>query len=111
MNNVYLIGRISDDITYRITTDGEPAAYFRLAVKSTAYGGSIRTDLILCRAWDSIAEHISKTFKKGSRVVVSGNIRADHWMEDGQKKYITYVAARHVTAAEDLFKHTYDDNE
>lgn len=113
MNNVNLIGRISDDITYRITTDGQPAAYFRIAVKSMAYGGSIRTDHILCRAWDSVAEQMSESFKKGSRVAINGRIRTDHWEENGKKKYVTYVAARHVTATADLFGRAddADDNE
>ena len=104
MNTVNGIGRISDDITYRLTSDGIPAAYFRIAVKSAAYGGVIRTDHILCRAWDSTAEHISETFKKGSRVAISGNLRTDHWTENGKKRYITYIAARHVTGTADLFK-------
>jgi single-strand DNA-binding protein len=43
------------------------------------------TSFIPCEAWDSGAENISQTFKKGDLVFVEGSIRNDSWEKDGVK--------------------------
>ena len=40
---------------------------------------------IPCEAWDSGAENISQTFKKGDLVFIEGSIRNDSWEKDGVK--------------------------
>lgn len=43
------------------------------------------TSFIPCEAWDSGAENIAQTFKKGDLVFVEGSIRNDSWEKDGVK--------------------------
>ena len=43
------------------------------------------TTFVSCEAWDSAAEIISKTFKKGDLVMVEGTLRNDSWEKDGVK--------------------------
>lgn len=43
------------------------------------------TSFINCEAWDSGAETIAATFKKGDLVFVEGSLRNDSWEKDGVK--------------------------
>lgn len=43
------------------------------------------TSFISCEAWDSGAETIAASFKKGDLVMVEGSLRNDSWEKDGVK--------------------------
>jgi single-strand DNA-binding protein len=43
------------------------------------------TTFINCEAWDSGAEVISESFKKGDLVMIEGSLRNDSWEKDGVK--------------------------
>lgn len=43
------------------------------------------TSFIQCEAWDSGAEAISSSFRKGDLVMVEGSLRNDSWEKDGVK--------------------------
>ncbi len=43
------------------------------------------TSFIQCEAWDSGAEAIASSFKKGDLVMVEGSLRNDSWEKDGVK--------------------------
>lgn len=43
------------------------------------------TSFIQCEAWDSGAEAIASTLKKGDLVMVEGSLRNDSWEKDGVK--------------------------
>lgn len=43
------------------------------------------TSFINCEAWDSGAEVIGSSFKKGDLVMVEGSLRNDSWEKDGVK--------------------------
>jgi single-stranded DNA-binding protein len=43
------------------------------------------TSFIPCEAWDSGAEAIASTFKKGDLVMIEGSLRNDSWEKDGVK--------------------------
>lgn len=43
------------------------------------------TTFINCEAWDSGAEVIADSFKKGDLVMVEGSLRNDSWEKDGVK--------------------------
>lgn len=43
------------------------------------------TSFISCEAWDSGAETIASSFKKGDLVMVEGSLRNDSWEKDGVK--------------------------
>jgi single-strand DNA-binding protein len=40
---------------------------------------------IQCEAWDSAAETIASSFKKGDLIMVEGSLRNDSWEKDGVK--------------------------
>lgn len=43
------------------------------------------TTFVPCEAWDTGAEIISESFKKGDLVMVEGSLRNDSWEKDGVK--------------------------
>ena len=43
------------------------------------------TTFVACEAWDSGAEIIGQSFKKGDLVMVEGSLRNDSWEKDGVK--------------------------
>jgi single-strand DNA-binding protein len=43
------------------------------------------TTFVPCEAWDSGAEIIGKSFKKGDLVMIEGSLRNDSWEKDGVK--------------------------
>lgn len=43
------------------------------------------TSFINCEAWDSGAEVIGSSFKKGDLVLIEGSLRNDSWEKDGVK--------------------------
>lgn len=43
------------------------------------------TTFVPCEAWDSGAEIIAESFKKGDLVLVEGSLRNDSWEKDGVK--------------------------
>lgn len=43
------------------------------------------TTFVQCEAWDSGAEAIGETLKKGDLVMIEGSLRNDSWEKDGVK--------------------------
>ena len=43
------------------------------------------TTFVPCEAWDSGAEIIGESFKKGDLVLIEGSLRNDSWEKDGVK--------------------------
>jgi single-strand DNA-binding protein len=92
MNMVALRGNLARDPELRKVGTGDKATSvvnFTVATSrefTRADGTKDKiTSFIPCEAWDSGAENISQTFKKGDLVFVEGSIRNDSWEKDGVK--------------------------
>ena len=97
MNNVTLIGRLTEDPEIRTAKnkDRTKVANFCLAV----YRDKDTTDFLNCVAFSSTAELIEKYFKKGLRVAVSGSVNIDVVTDkhDSSKKlYFTKILVRNA---------------
>ena len=93
MNKVILSGRIATDIELKTTANDVSVCSFKLAVQRRFKNaeGNYDADFISCVAWRSIADFISKYFKKGDPIELTGNIQTRNHEKDGQKVYITEV--------------------
>ena len=93
MNKVILSGRIASEIELKTTPSDVNVCSFRLAVQRRFKNaeGNYDADFISCVAWRSIADFISKYFKKGDPIELTGNIQTRNYEKDGQKVYITEV--------------------
>jgi len=92
MNMVALRGNLARDPELRKVGSGDKSTSvvnFTIATSrefTRADGTKDKiTSFIPCEAWDSGAENISQTFKKGDLVFVEGSIRNDSWEKDGVK--------------------------
>ena len=96
LNKIVLAGRITADPELKQTTTGVSVLRFTLAVNRRFSKGSEQgeqqTDFITMVAWRQTAEFISKYFKKGSAICVTGSIQTRSWQDQqGQKRYGTDV--------------------
>ena len=91
LNKVILMGRLTADPELRSTTGGVDVANFTLAVdRSYAKAGTEReTDFLDCVAWRGTAEFISRYFKKGMQVAVSGRIQTRKWKDQNDQKRVS----------------------
>ena len=98
MNNINLIGRISNDLELRTTGTGKSVLNFNLAVnRPVNYEDAQQTDFIPIQVWGKLAENLNKYQKKGSQIAVEGSLRIDNYSDtEGNKKYKTYVTAYNI---------------
>jgi single-strand DNA-binding protein len=92
MNITLLKGNLARDPELRVVnTSGKQTSVvnFTIAVSreyTKANGEKDKiTSFINCEAWDSGAETISESLKKGDLVMVEGSLRNDSWEKDGVK--------------------------
>ena len=98
LNKVILCGRLTADPELKQTQSGVAVVTFTLAVnrrfqsRSGDAGQNQQADFISVVAWRQTAEFISKYFKKGSALCVTGSIQTRNWQDQqGQKRYSTEV--------------------
>ena len=92
MNINILRGNLARDPEVRVVNTGgkqTTVVNFTVAVsreytKSNGEKDKVTT-FVPCEAWDSGAEIIAESFKKGDLVLVEGSLRNDSWEKDGVK--------------------------
>jgi single-strand DNA-binding protein len=100
LNKVVLCGRLTADPELKQTQSGIAVVTFTLAVNrrfQTRQAGDAaaqQADFISVVAWRQTAEFISKYFRKGSAICVTGSIQTRNWQDQqGNRRYATEVVA------------------
>ena len=101
LNKVVLCGRLTADPELKQTTSGIAVVSFTLAVNRRFQAKSAdgapaqqQADFISVVAWRQTAEFISRYFRKGSALCITGSIQTRTWQDaNGQKRYATDVVA------------------
>lgn len=89
MNHIALMGRLCADPEITSSQSGTTIGRFNLAVdRKFAKEGQQKTDFFQCVAFGKLAEVAEKYLSKGSKVVISGEMRLDTVQKDG--KNVTY---------------------
>lgn len=101
-NKVILIGNMVADPELKQTPNGISVCRFRLAVQRrfarSADQGQQTADFLDVVAWRQSAEFVSKYFKKGSPILVCGQIQSRNWEDkDGAKRYTVEIVADEVS--------------
>ncbi len=97
LNKVVLCGRLTADPELKQTQNGIAVVSFTLAVNRRFSRGAdgqnnSQADFISCVAWRQTAEFISRYFKKGSSLCITGSIQTRTWNDNtGAKRYATEV--------------------
>ena len=97
LNKVVLAGRLTADPELKQTQSGVSVVSFSLAINrrfasKNGEQAEQQTDFINVVAWRQTAEFISKYFRKGSALCVTGSIQTRSWQDNqGQRRYATEV--------------------
>ncbi len=89
MNNVTLMGRLTADPELKTTQSGVSVCSFSIAVDRpfVRQGEERQADFINLVAWRQTAEFISKYFRKGQMIAVTGSIQTRRYDDrDGNKR-------------------------
>lgn len=102
LNKAILMGRLVAEPELRHTPNSVPVLSFTIAVdRAYAKDGKRETDFIDVVAWRTTAEFISKYFRKGQLIAISGSIQTRNWEDkDGKKRKSVEVIADEAHFAE-----------
>ena len=101
-NKVILMGRLTADPELKQTQSGTAVVSFNLAVdRRYNKDEEKKCDFITVVAWKQTAEFICKYFKKGSAILLCGELQTRSWEDNnGNKRYATEVVANEVSFCE-----------
>lgn len=92
INKVILMGRLTADPELKTANSGTSVVQFTVAVNRAYSKDEPKTDFIDCTAFNKKAEFLSKYFRKGSSVIVFGNIQVESFTDkDGNKRKSTRI--------------------
>lgn len=100
LNQVVLVGRLTDDLIVTSKENGKKVTTMILAVQRSFKNseGLYETDFIKCTLWNAVASSTSEYCKKGDIVGIKGRLQVTSFEDsDGKKKYSTEVIAEKVT--------------
>jgi len=91
-----IAGNLGKDPEMRATQNGTSVANFSVAV-SRGWGENKKTEWYNVVAWKTLAETAEKYLKKGSKVLVEGEMETRSWdKDDGTKGYSTELIANRI---------------
>lgn len=104
MNQVTLVGNLTEDPALRYTQSGKAVASLTVAVSHRERHNGTWQDVtdgfFTVSAWNGLADHVAKSLRKGSRVLVTGKLIQRTWgtEEAGGKRTTIEIMASHVAA-------------
>ncbi|PFW63016.1 single-stranded DNA-binding protein [Bacillus sp. AFS075034] len=100
MNNVTLVGRLTNEANLRYTPNGDAVASFTVAVPHdyVKEGQERGADFINCVTWRKQAENLANYTEKGQRISVVGKIKTRNYVDEETQKtvWVTEVHAESV---------------
>ncbi|MCL5267536.1 MAG: single-stranded DNA-binding protein [Bacteroidetes bacterium] len=101
MNSVIIAGNLTKDPVFRQTTNGTPVVNFTVASnrKFRDSGNQWQEDVCYVGivAWNKLADSCRDRLKKGSAVLVDGELQSRNWKtDDGHNRSIVEIKARRI---------------
>jgi len=92
-NKVILGGRLTAEPELSTTPSGVPVASFVIAINRRGERGMQTADFIRCTAWRQTAEFITRYFRRGSSICVTGYLKTRSWVDakSGATRWATEV--------------------
>jgi single-strand DNA-binding protein len=102
MNKVIMMGRLTRDPEVRYSDEGNAVSKFSLAVdRRYKREGQPDADFFNCVAFGKTAEFTEKYLKKGTKVVLEGELQNNNYTnKDGQKVYGMQIVVNSLEFAE-----------
>ena len=100
-NKVIIMGNISNEVELKQTQSGTSVCSFNVAVgRYSKDPREAKTDFFTVVAWQQRAEFVSKYFKKGQTILVSGRLENREWKDkQGNKRISTEIIAEEISFA------------
>ncbi len=117
LNQVVLVGRLTDDLEVTTMKNGKKVTHMVLAVQRSYKNseGIYEADFIRCSLWNAVAASTSEYCKKGDIIGLKGRLQVSSYEDaDGNKKYNTEVIAEKITflsSKSDVKEAKSDENE
>ena len=106
-NQITIAGRLTADPELKQTQSGISVTSFTVAVNRRAKKGEEAVaDFLPCVAWRQTAEFITKFFRKGSAICVTGSLQTRKWQDQNGNNRIAFE----ILANEALFVENKDNN-
>ena len=105
INTITVSGNVTRDPELRFTPSGQGVASFSVAVNRSWQNRQTQeweeqTSFFDVKCWAQLAQNVSDSLAKGSRVVVSGRLEQRSWeTEQGEKRYAFEIVADDVAAS------------
>lgn len=98
-NKIIIIGNISTDLELKQTQSGISVCSFNVAVnRRGTNNGDQKTDFFTVQAWRKTAEFVSQYFKKGSPILVCGQMQTREYTDkQGNKRTAYEIVADEVS--------------
>lgn len=101
VNMVMIAGNLTNDPSFRHTTNGTPVANFYIASNRRFKDNSGQWRENVCYigivAWYKLAESCYENLHKGSAVLIDGELQSRTWKnEDGTSKNVVEIKARRI---------------
>lgn len=101
VNVVMIVGNLTNDPSFRQTSNGTPVANFSIASnrRFKDNNGNWRENVcyIGVVAWHKLAESCHESLQKGSAVLIDGEIQSRTWKNaDGSSKNVVEIKARRI---------------
>lgn len=89
MNKIILVGGLTKDPELQTTNNGRQVARFSIGVKRDFTSeGQPESDYFNCVAWGGLGETCGKYLKKGSKVLVEGQMLTHSYEKDNIKRTV-----------------------
>ena len=96
-NTVTIIGNVTRDPELRFISSGTPVCEFGLAWNLRKQNGEDEAMFFNVTCWRSLAENVSESITKGTRVIVTGRMNWRSWeTEAGEKRNVVDIQAEEV---------------
>ena len=100
-NSITIVGNITRDPELRFTPSGQANARLGVAVNrrwqdrnSGEWQESTSFFDVIC--WRELAENVSESLKRGTRVIVTGRLEQRTWEQEGNKRSVVEIIADEV---------------
>ncbi len=91
LNQIYLLGNLTKDPELKYTNEGMAIAEIGIAVnkkwKDSNGEDNLTVDYFNITAWNTLAENVAASLKKGDRVLIGGHLNLRTWENREGKKY------------------------
>jgi len=100
-NSITIVGNITRDPELRFTPSGQANARLGVAVNrrwqdrsSGEWNEATSFFDVIC--WRELAENVSESLKRGTRVIVTGRLEQRTWEQEGNKRSVVEIIADEV---------------